>query len=183
MNTGHNHPPRCCCFWPPQAQPPSDSSTCRQCPQHGELAQLGNTECPSCHQTNGRPPTDYCQSPNWHTATHPTPRQPACTATHPTAGHNCIRPHDHSGNHWTMDHRAWPEPSIPVVRLDGITESAVVDHWVDDGCRCPSRLNHAPGCPTQAHPYVQATDEEDVPLPNVCQRCGQSADAPRHAMG
>jgi len=35
MSAEHNHPPRCCCAWPPQAAPPSKTSTCLGCPQHG----------------------------------------------------------------------------------------------------------------------------------------------------
>lgn len=75
----HNHPPRCCC------EIANDETAvrgrlvdCPLCPEHGELAQLSNTNPPNdipanvtprtdyeyacCHQLVGRPHTDYCPS-------------------------------------------------------------------------------------------------------------------------
>lgn len=47
----HNHQPRCCCG-------PAKADPCPACPQHGQLAP--GVECPQCHQTAGRPHTEYC---------------------------------------------------------------------------------------------------------------------------
>jgi hypothetical protein len=61
MTAQHNHPPRCCCVagWIDEPDDP-----CRLCPEHGELAQLGNPqpgECPLCHSEIGKQHTDYCR--------------------------------------------------------------------------------------------------------------------------
>lgn len=61
MTAEHNHPPRCCCDIPPGDMDPADADPtylCPACPDHGQLAQ--GVECPQCHQTAGRPHTDYC---------------------------------------------------------------------------------------------------------------------------
>lgn len=137
----HNHPPRCCCSSLDIGTMRERLDHCPLCPAHGELAQLGNGECPSCHQLPGRPPTEYCQTP---------------------------RAHIRSGNDF----------AVPVVRADGITEPPV-DDWIDNGCRCPT-ANHHPRCPTQPHTYIQATDDDQVPLPDCCERCGQGVLAPLH---
>jgi hypothetical protein len=60
VNTAHNHPPRCCCIQLHDSQRLS-TDLCPLCPEHGELAQLSNGECPNCHQLPGRPHTEFCQ--------------------------------------------------------------------------------------------------------------------------
>jgi hypothetical protein len=101
----HNHPPRCCCIQLHDSQRLS-TDLCPLCPEHGELAQLSNsesrcicrphlipgttdqdcpvhrTEYPCCHQLAGRPHTDYC------------PRLQACTLN----GCPYTRPHYHQGD-------------------------------------------------------------------------------------
>lgn len=61
MNTGHNHPPRCCC----DPDNPLRQLHCPLCPEHGELAQLGDQECTSCHAHAPNAQqivhTDYCR--------------------------------------------------------------------------------------------------------------------------
>lgn len=59
------------------------------------------------------------------------------------------------------------------------------DTWVDDGCRCPSRDQHRPNCPTQPHPIQWAEDDDGNPILNpaghpICSHCGQPASDPRH---
>lgn len=69
----HNHPPRCCCALPDD--PVGVHTRCELCPEHGELAQLGNSNPANaipagvviadlayscCHQLVGRPHTEYC---------------------------------------------------------------------------------------------------------------------------
>lgn len=70
MTNGHNHPPRCCCTYPPSsligtAQP---EHHCPACPEHGDLASLDSSaaalaarRCISCHAPDDQPHTDYCQ--------------------------------------------------------------------------------------------------------------------------
>lgn len=71
----HNHPPHCCCGVREFARP-APGYECPLCPEHGELAQLGDDNPPNtipanvtprtdyeyscCHQLVGRPHTDYC---------------------------------------------------------------------------------------------------------------------------
>lgn len=45
MEYAHNHPPRCCCVVEADDYVHPDER-CPLCPEHGELATLG--ECPSC---------------------------------------------------------------------------------------------------------------------------------------
>src|SRR5688500_5294495 len=67
----HNHPPRCCCAFARDVDAYEPTTPCALCPEHGELAQLGDiesppitavTEYPCCHQLVGRPHTDYCRA-------------------------------------------------------------------------------------------------------------------------
>lgn len=139
MDTGHNHPPRCCCI-DPQTNEMSDATKaafgCPLCPDHGELAQLANTECPSCHQLPGRPPTDYCQMPAWHAARH----IPIKTADHP--------------GDWTAT--LTTQPATTTSQPTTHTRAHHCPTWEDpEGCRCePTPLaTPTPGaCPQCGHP-------------------------------
>ena len=72
--TQHNHPPRCCCHYSAEAITADDVTICPMCTEHGELAQLAKRtpeypgqpepQYPCCHQTIGRPHTDYCRAEN-----------------------------------------------------------------------------------------------------------------------
>ena len=71
MTAEHNHPPRCCCHYSAEAITADDVTVCPMCIEHGELAQLAKRtpeypgqpepQYPCCHQTIGRPHTDYCR--------------------------------------------------------------------------------------------------------------------------
>ena len=71
--TQHNHPPRCCCISINDEQFGTyRTDPCPMCIEHGELAQLAEwkpeypgqpePQYPCCHQTIGRPHTDYCRT-------------------------------------------------------------------------------------------------------------------------
>ena len=71
--TQHNHPPRCCCISINDEQFGTyRTDKCPMCIEHGELAQLAEwkpeypgqpePQYPCCHQTIGRPHTDYCRN-------------------------------------------------------------------------------------------------------------------------
>jgi hypothetical protein len=115
-------------------------------------------ECPSCHTADGHPHTEYCQAAKVRTcrvcgctdlAACPggcawvSGEPDLCTAcrptevVHPPAAPGVVFGFDKSGAeplNWPAGYHAEPEP------------------WVDDGCRCPSRDNHQPGCPTMPQP-------------------------------
>lgn len=59
--TAHNHPPRCCCEADDNPTGSNERLDCALCPEHGELAQLADPECPSCHTHGEHPHTEYCQ--------------------------------------------------------------------------------------------------------------------------
>lgn len=85
MTTIHNHPPRCCCEIPDghaiadlRDGTPGPNDRCPLCPEHGDLAQLDESdtttvirfdgvtdeipgECPICHSLIGKQHTDYCR--------------------------------------------------------------------------------------------------------------------------
>lgn len=61
--TAHNHAPCCCCPTLTElgVMTIREQDACPLCVEHGELAQLAEPECPSCHTVAGHPHTEYCQ--------------------------------------------------------------------------------------------------------------------------
>lgn len=155
----HNHPPRCCCFLNP---PTTDDHICPLCPEHGELAQLGNDNSPRtiriyacCNQLVGRPHTDYCPTGRggmWATqATQPT----TVTSTPPTQ----VRMPDGSTRPATRDDHldllGVPRCTCPPAQIVG-SGGDTIDQSDD------------PACPRHGEPTPLAT-----PTPaGVCPSCG-----------
>lgn len=52
MTTTHNHPPRCCCAFARDVDAYEPTTPCPLCPEHGELAQLGNDNPPNAIPAN-----------------------------------------------------------------------------------------------------------------------------------
>lgn len=200
----HNHPPRCCCEthltdWGEVVI----VTKCTSCVEHGELAELSTgvcgfrhliapeqvctipphpvgtvhswdrpPECVSCHQPEGRPHTEYCKREN-----RDYPGQPG------------VRP---DGRNLTQyDPTSYPPPHVDLVgalgkavdaadataqtKLDDIAAEA----YVDDGCRCPTRTPHTPGCPVLPHIYGYTMNGNEI-VDTSCVTCGGPKTDPRH---
>lgn len=133
-------------------------------------------QTPYHHQAAFRDPehvcTDRCSWPTDAAARLDDAEQDQVDAIDPP---NCLYPSDDYGDGRGCQHEDCLRHGNP--NEDGPDEP---EPWIDNGCRCPNPNQHMARCPAGPHPYVEAIDDDQAPIPNCCEHCGQSPNDPRH---
>lgn len=175
-----------------------------ECPHQAPCDAAGN--CVDCGTTQAAehtpdciwyPPGGYIAADPWATTEPTKPTGPVCAYPEHSYGRDCghvdcpvhgivdsearICHHHPSACMHTFEDACTDECENTQRALDALPPIAATE-WVDDGCRCtnPEGNGHNTACPTQPHPYVEATDDNGDPMPSVCDRCGANPDDPRH---
>lgn len=145
--------------------------------------------CPQCHQELGRPHTEYCPLrireeifAGIENAEYP--GQPG-TRIFTSLEHTLIVDGRSTTHLRTLCKPEYcgSQPTTEETAEALNAQLAAATSFVDDGCRCPDRDNHAPGCPALPHEYIEAVDSGvvDPDSEPYCWTCGAGRDDPRHA--